>query len=91
MAADAVRRTRARHSAAGLEKAELWVRPQAKALLKALEDVLRADPDTDAQAARVLARLALTVDLIKPQTTQATQVFSRDEAKAAVASLVKAG
>lgn len=88
MAADAVRRTRARHAAAGLEKAELWVRPQAKALLKALEDVLRVDPDADAQAARVLARLALTVDLIKPQAAQA---FSRDEAKAAVAHLVKAG
>lgn len=91
MAADAVRRTRARHASAGLEKAELWVRPQAKLLLKALEDVLRADPEADAQAARVLARLALTVDLIKPQATQAAQVFSRDEAKAAVASLVKAG
>lgn len=85
MAADDVRRTRAGHKKAGLEKAELWVRPQAKVLLKALEQVLRADPDADAQAARVLARLELTVDLIKPQAAPA---FSPAEAAAVTRRMV---
>lgn len=90
MAADDTRRTRAKHAQAGLEKAELWVRPEAKRLLKALEQALRSDPAQDAQAARVLARLQLSVDLISPPQGGAPAVpFDRAAVTGAIIGEVK--
>lgn len=88
MAADDVRRTRAKHAQSGLEKAELWVRPEAKQLLKALEQALRTDPAQDAQAARVLARLRLTTDLIGAAQAP-VPAFSPAEARDAILNLAK--
>ncbi|MBC7953147.1 MAG: hypothetical protein H7Z12_15175 [Rhodospirillaceae bacterium] len=90
MAADDVRRTRDKHKDAGLKKTELWVPPEMVAHLKAIEAVLRGKKGDDTLAARVASRLALTADLIGAAQAPAP-AFSRDDARAASASLVKAG
>lgn len=90
MAADDVRRCRANLRKAGLQKVELWVPPAAKDHLKAIEAVLRGKMGDAALAARVLSRLALTADLIGAAQAQAP-AFTPDDAKAAMADLVKAG
>lgn len=88
MAAEDVRRTRDKLKAAGLEKAEMWVPPAAKEALKLIEDALRGKVGDAALAARVLSRLELTADLIKAAAAHPpSQVFSKDEARAALAHL----
>lgn len=88
MAADDVRRTRAKLVQSGLKKVEMWVPPEAAAHLKAIEAALRGKKGDAALAARVLSRLALTADLINAAEAPA-QIFSRDEVQAALADMVK--
>lgn len=91
MAADDVRRTREKLKAQGLDKAEVWVPPAAKAALKLIEDALRGKVGDEALAARVLARLELTADLVKAATPQAQQpAFSRADTKQAISAMAVA-